>query len=206
MAEAIGAVPSASVDVGMPTTLFKKRGAGAGSNMRKKKITPPFEDEENSYDSASDHEADHGFKRRKTGAGIVSASSANNINKSTTNIKLSASTLAADRSAAISSLNDATKQSDWFDERDEKSWQGKTPAATPNRTYKDLAHQTSFIQKNPNAPTSKSIGPQKTSTNVRITTLTDYAPDVCKDWKQTGYCVSTFHSLLPHKHPFQGVY
>ncbi|SPO07733.1 related to N.crassa uvs2 protein [Cephalotrichum gorgonifer] len=32
------------------------------------------------------------------------------------------------------------------------------------------------------------IGPAKTSTNVRSTTVTDYAPDVCKDYKQTGFC------------------
>ena len=207
MAEASGAAAAAaSADVEMPTTLFKKRAAGAESNMRKKKITPPSEDEDNSYDSASDNEAGQGIKRRKKGAGIISASSANNVNKSTTNIKLSASTLAADRSAAITSSNDAIKQLNWFDEQDEKSWPGKTGAATPNRTYKDLANQTSFIQKNSNAPTPKSIGPQKAPTNVRITTLTDYAPDVCKDWRQTGYCASTFHYLLPHKHPFQGVY
>lgn len=208
MAEASGAAAAASADVEIPTILFKKRGARAESNMRKKKITPPSEDEDedDSYDSASDNEAGQGIKRRKKGAGIVSASSANNTTKSTTNIELSVSTLAADRSAATLSSNDATKQLNWFDEQDEKSWPGKTRAASPNRTYKGLANQTSFIQKNPNAPTPKSIGPQKAPTNVRTTTFTDYAPDVCKDWRQTGYCASTFHYLLPHKHPFQGVY
>ena len=206
MAKASGAAGAASAGIEMPTTLFKKRGAGAESNTRKKKITPPTEDEDNSYNSASDNEAGQGIKRRKKDAGIISASSANNVNKSTTNIKLSAFTLAADRSAAITSSSDATKQSNWFDEQDEKSWPGKTRAATPNRTYKDLANQTSFIQKNPNAPTPKSIGPQKAPTNVRTTILTDYAPDVCKDWRQTGYCASTFHYLLPHEYSFQGVY
>ena len=128
MAEASGAAPAASADVEMPTTLFKKRGAGA--DMRKRKITPPSEDEDNSYDSASDDEAGQGIKRRRKGAGIISASSANNVNKSSTNVKQSASTPAADRSAVITSSND----------QDEKSWPGKIHAATPNKTYKDFLH------------------------------------------------------------------
>lgn len=32
------------------------------------------------------------------------------------------------------------------------------------------------------------IGPTKDSTNVRTTTVTDFAPDVCKDYKTTGWC------------------
>jgi RING finger protein 113A len=32
------------------------------------------------------------------------------------------------------------------------------------------------------------IGPTQASTNVRITTVTDFAPDVCKDYKTTGWC------------------
>lgn len=199
MAEASGAAAAASADVEIPATLFKKRGAGAESNTRKKKIAPRSEDEDDSHDSASDNETGQGIKRRRKGAGIISASSANNANQSTTNIKLSsASTVAADRSAAITGSDDATKQSNWFDEQGEKSRPGQTGAATTNRTYKELAHQTSFIQKNPNAPTPKSIGPQKAPSNVRTITLTDYAPDVCKDWKQTGYCASTFHYLFPY--------
>lgn len=196
MAEVSGAAAVASADVEMPTTLFKKRGAGATTNMRKKKVTPPSEDEDNSYKSASDNEVGQGIKRRKKGTGIISASSANNVNMSTTNAKLSASALAADGSAAITSSSDATKQLNWFDEQNEKSWPRKTRAATPYRTYKDLTNPTSFIQKNSNAPTPKSISPQKAPTNVRITTLTDYAPDVCKDWRQTGYCASDLPSCL----------
>ncbi|KAL2107198.1 hypothetical protein VUR80DRAFT_5570 [Thermomyces stellatus] len=32
------------------------------------------------------------------------------------------------------------------------------------------------------------IGPTQAATNVRMTTMIDYAPDVCKDYKQTGFC------------------
>lgn len=32
------------------------------------------------------------------------------------------------------------------------------------------------------------FGPLKASAHIRLTTMTDYAPDVCKDYKQTGFC------------------
>jgi hypothetical protein len=31
-------------------------------------------------------------------------------------------------------------------------------------------------------------GPKKSSSNVRTITMFDYKPDICKDYKQTGYC------------------
>ncbi|GEQ68662.1 hypothetical protein JCM33374_g2330 [Metschnikowia sp. JCM 33374] len=32
------------------------------------------------------------------------------------------------------------------------------------------------------------VGPKAGPKNVRVTTLTDFQPDVCKDFQQTGYC------------------
>lgn len=55
----------------------------------------------------------------------------------------------------------------------------------PDRTYKGLANRASFIQRKLDAPIS-SIGPIKAPTNVQTTTITDFAPDVCKNSKQTG--------------------
>lgn len=37
-------------------------------------------------------------------------------------------------------------------------------------------------------PTTNKFGPLKASAHIRSTTMTDYAPDVCKDYKQTGFC------------------
>jgi len=41
--------------------------------------------------------------------------------------------------------------------------------------------------KNP-IPKFKGIGPQRAPDNVKITCRFDYQPDICKDWKETGYC------------------
>ncbi|CAF9905156.1 MAG: RNA-splicing factor [Gomphillus americanus] len=56
-----------------------------------------------------------------------------------------------------------------------------------NGTYKGVASYKSFVQKNPDAPVKK-VGPLKAPANVRTITVTDYSPDVCKDYKQTGFC------------------
>ena len=174
--------------------LFKKRGA---KNIRKRPATPPptVSDSESGYTSTEDE--GRRVKRRKKTA-IVTATSNTAPHKASTQ-ELSATTFAADRSAHISETNDATKTSNWFDEStpDAKSLLGtaRNRSAKPDReaepdndgTYKGAAGYQSFIQKNPNAP-SRVVGPVKAPTNIRTITVTDYAPDVCKDYKQTGFC------------------
>ncbi|KAF6225596.1 hypothetical protein HO133_009596 [Letharia lupina] len=173
--------------------LFKKRGA---KNIRKRPATPPpaASDSESGYTSKEDE--GRRVKRRKKTA-IVTASSHNAPKKGTED--LSATKFAADRSAQISETNDATKTSNWFDEStpDAKSLLGTTrnghvkpdreAEPTNDGTYKGAAGYQSFIQKNPNAPT-RTVGPVKAPTNIRTITVTDFAPDVCKDYKQTGWC------------------
>lgn len=47
------------------------------------------------------------------------------------------------------------------------------------------------VQTTKTSPTRKSkgrFGPIGSSSNIRITTRFDYQPDVCKDYKETGYC------------------
>ena len=173
--------------------LFKKRGA---KNIRKRLATPPpaASDSESGYTSTED-EGRRVKRRRKTA--IVTTSSIT-LSKAQTE-DLTATKYSADRSAQISETNDATKTSNWFDEsgRDAKSLLGtslnrpvqpdKGTASTNAGTYKGAAGYQSFIPKNPNAP-SRTVGPVKAPTNIRTITVTDFAPDVCKDYKQTGFC------------------
>ena len=173
--------------------LFKKRGV---KNIRRRPTTPPpaASDSGSSYTSTEDE--GRSVKRRKKTA-IVTASS--NTAPKTPPEDLSATKFAADRSAQISETNDATKTSNWFDESgpDAKSLLG-TSRNRPGQadrdiepsndgTYRGAAGYQSFIQKNPNAPT-RTVGPVKAPTNIRTITVTDFAPDVCKDYKQTGFC------------------
>ena len=95
------------------------------------------------------------------------------------------------------SSDDATKASNWYDEDKAAELSSKNLLGTtrsrptepmlPDGTYKGVANYQSFIQKNPDT-SSRHVGPVKSSTNVRTITVTDFAPDVCKDYKQTGFC------------------
>lgn len=109
---------------------------------------------------------------------------------------LQATVYTADRNVPITSTNDATKHSNWYDEDSQdalsaKNLLGSTRAAAkdsqPDGTYKGLANQTTFIQKNPDAP-NRAKGPVKASSNVRTITVMDFKPDVYKDYKKAG-CV-----------------
>jgi RING finger protein 113A len=174
-----------------PVAVFKKRSGKI--NLRKRPATPPSESSSEEY--STDDESGQRVKRRRQG-GIAAGSSTGQ--KSRAELDISGTKFEGDRSAAIESTNDATKQSNWYDEAapdalSKKSLLGTTRSKStrapdePNGTYKGATNYTSFIQKNPDAP-QRQAGPMKASTNVRTITITDFAPDVCKDYKQTGFC------------------
>jgi RING finger protein 113A len=178
--------------VSEPVAIFKKRSAKGKSNFRKRAATPPpASDSDSAEYSSSEDESGHKIKRRKKNTGAITASSKTNASSTP---DLTSTIYTADRSTTIKSSNDATKQSNWYDENatdapSSKNLLGTTRAAPSSGegTYKGLANGTSFIQKNPNAPT-RVVGPVKAPTNIRTITVTDFAPDVCKDYKQTGWC------------------
>lgn len=175
-----------------PVALFKRRGAKGKANLRKRPATPPPAGSDSDYSSSED-ETGRRVKRRKRASAIVTATSRHGAGGEK---HLASTIFTADRDVPITSANDATKQSNWYDEDSKgalskKSLLGSTRSlptdAQPDGTYKGLANQTSFIQKNPDAP-QRTVGPIKAPTNIRTITVTDFAPDVCKDYKQTGYC------------------
>jgi RING finger protein 113A len=167
--------------------VFKKR--SAKSKFRKPPATPPpaGDDTDSSTYSSSEDVGGHKVKRRKKNTGAITASSKT---IATSASDLTSTVYTADRNSTIKSVNDATKQSNWYDENatdalSSKNLLGSTrvvpsEASVPDGTCKGLANQTTFIQKNPNAPT-RTVGPVKAPTNIRTITVTDFAPDVCKD-------------------------
>ena len=102
---------------------------------------------------------------------------------------------AAVRTGTLQNIDDATKQSNWYDEKHggkglgqlERDNSSLVKEYAANGGYKGASNYQTFIHKNPNTP-SKQVGPMKASTNIRTITVTDYSPDVCKDYKQTGFC------------------
>jgi len=167
--------------------IFKKR--IPKTNIRKRPATPEDASDESEY-SSEDEQGQRIKRRRKHGT--VNASS----KPARTDLKdLETTKFSADRSATIESSNDATKQSNWHDQHsdvslDAKNLLGSTrqkPTESSDGTYKGASNYSNFMKKNPNAPDRK-FGPIKAPTNIRTITVTDYAPDVCKDYKQTGFC------------------
>ncbi|KAL2136844.1 hypothetical protein VTI74DRAFT_1058 [Chaetomium olivicolor] len=207
-----GDAPAAPI---APVAIFKKRGAKGKANLRKRPATPPAANDSDDSDfSSSEDEAGQRIKRRKRHTGAVVASSKDSTTAPGAAANdLSATVFEADRNASLDSgKHEATKQSNWFDEDADdalssRNLLGSTRAMpssslsskksttadidadspVPDGTYKGLAHQTRYIQRNPNAP-QRTVGPVKAPTNIRTITITDMAPDVCKDYKQTGFC------------------
>jgi RING finger protein 113A len=172
----------------LPTATFKKRAIKSKSTLRKRIESPPNAKSDADSTSSGDDESRQ-VKRRKKSGGLTAKSMAPETNSPSDEHGSGAVAL------PINS-NDATKASNWFEERDgelnSKTTLGSArprPSASAEQdgTYKGQAKYQSFIQKNPDAP-SRQVGPVKSSTNVRTITVIDFAPDVCKDYKQTGFC------------------
>jgi RING finger protein 113A len=171
--------------------VFKKRGPRA--NIRKRPATPEPASDESEY-SSEDEQGQRIKRRRKRGTVNVSSKSAR-IDVT----DLETTKFSADRSTTIENSGDATKQSSWHDQRtdvglDTKNLLGSTrqkpsesTATASDGTYKGANNYSNFLKKNPNAPDRK-FGPIKAPTNIRTITTIDYAPDVCKDYKVTGFC------------------
>ncbi|KAK4457756.1 autophagy-like protein 3 [Cladorrhinum samala] len=192
----------------MPVAIFKKRG-GKGKAMRKQAAaSPPLasKDSDDSDFSSSEDEAGHRIKRRKLKSGTITTSSSSSkaqsgAGKNDSESISGAPTYSADRSAALNirdwGKQEAVKGSDWFDSPDgqmpsSRELLGSTRSAPSGGgggegTYRGLKNQTSYVQRNPDAPNRK-VGPIKAPTNIRTITITDMAADVCKDYKQTGFC------------------
>ncbi|KAG9245344.1 pre-mRNA splicing factor cwc24 [Calycina marina] len=171
-----------------PVAIFKKRTAKRKRNIRKRAATPPSDSD---YSSSED-ESGRKVKRSKKNTGAIIASSKNNAISKDINAPI---IYTADRNTIIKSSNDATKSNTWYDENADGAFSTKNllgttrekPSEAPDGTYKGLANATSFVSRNPDAP-NRSIGPIKAPTNIRTITVTDMQADVCKDYKQTGFC------------------
>ncbi|WPH02984.1 Hypothetical protein R9X50_00585600 [Acrodontium crateriforme] len=178
-------------DVAVPS--FKKR-SNKTTNLRKRPATPPpvSDSDDASDDTDDDNAADGRVKRRKKNGVQVN----NTAPRPSTTTLSKTTAYEADRSTTLSTNDDATKTSNWSNEAAAESVRNAAAAqkgiagddeGAGNGTYKGTAKYSNFIQK-PAEARGGTVGPVKAATNVRQITVTDFAPDVCKDYKQTGFC------------------
>jgi RING finger protein 113A len=66
--------------------------------------------------------------------------------------------------------------------------------ATDDKIYRGINNYQQFYEKkdtaqgNASSGIARSKGPIRAPTNLRATVRWDYQPDICKDYKETGYC------------------
>ncbi|KAM0693748.1 hypothetical protein Q7P36_007005 [Cladosporium allicinum] len=185
-----------------PLPAFKKR-APKATAMRKRPAPPPSDKDDSSSsgsDDTTDDETGTRIKRRKR-EGVTTSTKSTTQNNTSRDFSKSTK-YNASRDTAITANDNATKASTWYTDaalkdsstsnpQTKSSATTKTPATedAPEQdgTYKGSAAYSSHIQKNPDK-NNRNVGPVKAPTNVRAITVTDFAPDVCKDYKQTGFC------------------
>eukprot|EP00033_Pygsuia_biforma_P002366 GCRY01002617.1.p1 GENE.GCRY01002617.1~~GCRY01002617.1.p1 ORF type:complete len:310 (-),score=64.25 GCRY01002617.1:23-952(-) len=101
------------------------------------------------------------------------------------------------RSSETAELKDAgatrTYEIDAPDHAKQKSLQdfkeGDVLTGEDADVYTGLSNYKSYIEVR-EKPSGKSMhrGPVRAPSNIRVTAVIDYQPDVCKDYKETGYC------------------
>jgi len=198
--EHVTAEPSVAISTG---GMFKKRAktSSAQKGLRRPTAPPPTtstvsdDDDEDDEDFSSDDE--RGIKksdllagRKRKRGGIIQAgttrSSAANKGELGVSYDVNRTT-----ESTLDPRNQATAVSAEFTEA-ELLGKPKATASTDTsndniyrgqKNYRQLVPQREQITTKYN-----SMGPQKAASNIRMTTYTDYAPDICKDYKLTGYC------------------
>ncbi|KDR75095.1 hypothetical protein GALMADRAFT_69394 [Galerina marginata CBS 339.88] len=73
--------------------------------------------------------------------------------------------------------------------RKEKADAGEEDEEIPDDgKYHGQSAYRSHIKKSTEVPKAMRVGPQRNTSTIRTVTIVDYQPDVCKDYKETGYC------------------
>ncbi|PWZ02120.1 hypothetical protein BCV70DRAFT_198401 [Testicularia cyperi] len=103
--------------------------------------------------------------------------------------------LSAPRSSIARAQQDATRHSDWDLEiqgsaNDPTRSSAETVQANADGIYRGAKGYASFVPTRDDGQSSKmkARGPIRQQTTVRSVTVMDYQPDICKDYKETGYC------------------
>ncbi|KAF2763351.1 hypothetical protein EJ05DRAFT_34898 [Pseudovirgaria hyperparasitica] len=172
---------TAAVELNTSVT-FKKR--GARTNARKRPASP-VEIAQTTIDDA-DSGDDLRIKRHKVGKNLISSTTSDTkvhsiFTEGTSNFK-------SERTSAITANNDATKHSDWYEDDGFRNPNHKNiTSSTSSGTKTTDANPNPLVPSHTKAP-AKFAGPIKAAKNVRTIIITDFAPDVCKDYKKTGFC------------------
>ena len=152
------------------------RAGGMGGRMKKRKG-----DGSDSDADSSAEEAEHARKERMNAVGIAF--------DGTGKQKEGPRDMGATATVEIDA--DLSKDHRAQEER-AKALREATENPLEDKTYKGLKAYAKYIEKKDTAAGSAhkmtATGPQRAPSNVRSTVRWDYEPNICKDFKETGYC------------------
>ncbi|KAI7904356.1 uncharacterized protein BX663DRAFT_504795 [Cokeromyces recurvatus] len=160
-------------------SFFKKR--STNKNIRKRKAPMKTRSDSDDDDDDDDEEdevvSEVVTKERKTGLNPFVQSTRkrrskkNEDDESEEEEDLVGVQYAADRSTNIKKSDATRYDTEWELEKNELDKRNKTDEPKKNVLNSKM-----------------SIGPQRAPANLRVTARFDYQPDICKDYKETGFC------------------
>jgi len=161
--------------------VFKKRPRAGLRDVRKRVI----EDEKDDATSSVVTKKTKGERDAAAAASLVPDRFGETTVHATERANASATNANANR-------DDATRGADW-DVAEEMQYFHETtqaPKTNDDGTYRGMAHYAKYTQERDDGTSAKwkAKGPMKAPANVRTVTVVDYQPDICKDYKETGYC------------------
>jgi len=171
--------PAAQEDAAV--CVFKKPSRGNTKNMRKR--SSEADEEQNNREKGPDSAESEVVRKAKQPShsrGIMVSS--NKVVKLDTHSYESSNTVgSSDQNAtAINEMDSPTAAAP------------KATVSNADGVYRGMSGYTDFIEKKesmqPKGLRGIKAGPVKAAANVRMTSRFDYQPDLCKDYKETGYC------------------
>ncbi|KAJ3090684.1 hypothetical protein HK102_002953 [Quaeritorhiza haematococci] len=180
--------------------IFKKSKL-AGKNIRKRQRSPspPADEPSRSKDiDASDDGSTTIIRKKRDGKPSAFTSSTSTYRKKqqkeAEKLEVGGVSFAASGSAASLVGNSATRTLDVDGAEELQEGAILTPLADEDEgLYKGMNKYKEYVNKKVEKTTQSNAssiraGPLRGPTNIRISCRFDYQPDICKDYKETGYC------------------
>ncbi|KAF9050048.1 hypothetical protein BJ165DRAFT_1342539 [Panaeolus papilionaceus] len=191
---------STSETVNVP--FFKKKSKGRPATTRKRSASPSGANDSSSFGgpAPSTSKSQVVLPTKKTGPSLLSAGTKRTLSqrdgiddldapeKDGPDVKWTAA--GSHVNAALEILaGDEAEELLAKRRRKEKLDAGEVEDEVPDDgNYHGQKAYRSHIKKSTEVPKAMRVGPQRNTSTIRTVTIVDYQPDVCKDYKETGYC------------------
>ncbi|KAI0780236.1 hypothetical protein C8Q74DRAFT_1198573 [Fomes fomentarius] len=196
---------STSTEENVIVPFFKKKGRGRPATTRKRSASPPAFAVPVPSSSSSSSKSQVVLPTRKQAANLLSAGTKRTASQRQadederdgdgpdvkwtaegSHVRAALDILAGDEAEALLAKRRRAEKKDGDGDGD---GDGDEEEGRDDGLYHGQKAYMSHIRKNKEVPKAMRVGPQRASgSTIRTVTIVDYQPDVCKDYKETGYC------------------